>query len=233
MTAAKPEAPLCVRHRRTDPRPCVPGTQLCVQCHRLYLHTLSEIADLWPSLTTSVTRKAVRDDSGRGSKGGHSEVGDMWNPAATVVILDVTDYVDFLLRIAVPADKRLPKLQAGREKVLQNLRVIIRYYGRYLSHHDTLGASLLGEALEYLAGIKSAIDATFVRRIALPNAVCDAEATADDTFGELPVLCGGQLVAVIAPDGSGRTSTIKCSNDPRHDMDANLWILYRGVIASE
>jgi hypothetical protein len=131
-----------------------------------------------------------------------------------------------------PADRRLPKLTDQPKFVLQNLRVIPRYYTRYLAGLDPLGPELLRDALILRTRAEQAINGTFVRRIPIPS-LCAAEVFAESILGDDPAFCGGQLYAVIEPvDGSHR-SKVLCSNDPRHTVEAKDWITHLEQIGTD
>jgi hypothetical protein len=226
MSPAAP-TPVCTRRHPagTPALPVVPGTELCQPCHNNFRVSLTGIAELWDDLRRGEKRATDAQDVGFVQTSGHQDVGDMWRPQVTQVSLDITDFAAYLARLVRNLSHGLTNLTSDNPVV--TLHHIERYHARTITQglHDGLAAAVVSEAWVLYGRAQRALDAPFLRRIALPS-TCAAEVTITTPTGETAdVLCGGQLYAVLATTDSGRHSEILCTHDPRsHRIRRDQWL---------
>lgn len=213
----------------------IPGTDLCGPCHGRFPRVLADIVDAWPTLRDSVVKKPTQQYKERVQTSGVADASSMWNPAVTLVMVDVEDWTAFLARTIIyehplPAAKEHARHHAGRHEPSPfaidpdgstplTLAVIARWHYRWLSHHPSLGASLLSDAEMYRDAASRALQMDAVKPARIKDAYCQREVS-DTPFG--PILCMGQLVAIMSEDGS--PSKIICTNHPDHEVARSEWI---------
>jgi len=240
-------------------RAVLAGTELCGPCHALFPRVLQDLVNTWPTLLASVMKRPARVYRDMPGGGGDKDASSYWNPAATMVIADITDWYGFMGRLVqrdrpAPAAVQLRQMPRfigplrhgevradtertvfswainGTEDTRLGLAAVIKWHHRWLSHHPTLGAELLDDAVRWQWAMDQALESTPVRRIRLPGHFCQV------IVEETPIglrLCEGQLVGVIqrpageTPSGPGgeKPSSLLCSNCPGHAVPAMDWIL--------
>lgn len=228
-------------------RPVLTNTDLCGPCHGQFPRILQNIINAWPDVQDSVMRRPAREYTGMpGGSGGTKDASTYWNPAATMVLADVTDWYGFLARTIAserPAPHARPfigpitadqhrRAETGRavftwsldgtEEPRLGLAAIIRWHHRWLTHHPALGAALLDDAHRFQWAIGKALDpaAEQVTRITLDGHLCQI-AVEQTTYGDR--LCEGQLVGIIRPADHDKPSAIMCTINPGHAIPADQW----------
>jgi hypothetical protein len=220
----------CVREsvpRKHPRRPVVAGTDLCGPCHVAFVQNLTQIVDMWGNLQSAILRSTSGGDlSGVRAGGGHTDTTtSLWNPAATMVLRDITDWAGFLHRTIITERGDLDWSRweyTETEDPRTTLATIVKWHCRWLSHHPALGASVAADAALYVFSIHRALQTTPVTRITLTGHHCQ-EVMRDTEFG--PILCEGQLVGVLREAIDERPSAIMCANNPAHEIPASEWAL--------
>jgi hypothetical protein len=220
----------CVREsekRKHPPRPTVPGTDLCGPCHQGFVRNLMTIVEMWGSLQAAILRSTSGGDASgvRASSGPTDTTSSLWNPAATLVRRDITDWAGFLHRTIAAERGDLDWSSweyAEDEDPRTTLATVIRWHARWLSHHPALGFDVVDDAARFVFGVHRALQSTPVTRITLAGHRCQ-EVMRETSYG--PILCEGQLVGVLREAADDRPSEILCSNNPTHRIPASEWVL--------
>lgn len=221
-----PRNPLCVNAgRRNHPdRPAVVGTELCGPCHRQFGEVVKHIRDVWRDLTDSVMRAPARVyDQPTSRSGDTPDVSSYWNPAATLVIQDISEWAAFLHRTIISERRDLDWSDwryVDREDTLVTLSLIAKWHHRWLSHHPSLGAGLLADAQRFSWAIEKALNTVPMQRVTLTGHLC-REVIAETSYGV--IVCEGQLVGVLRATDDRNPSTIVCSNHPDHRIPMEEW----------
>jgi hypothetical protein len=223
----------------TQIRPVVPATDLCRECHAEFARNLTHLVTYWADLRESVMRAPARvydqtPISGGGGDDTRRDVSSYWNPAATLVLRDVTDWAGYLARIVgqqQPTDGfqfptvRADVLAGWADPTIAEtpyaLAALERTSARWLSSYPTVGPSLLEDSRRYLWATQRALQTVPVRRIDARDRYCGHVITETD-HGD--VICYGTLVGVIRDPQGDRPSEILCSNHPDHAIPASEWI---------
>jgi hypothetical protein len=212
------------RHGHPE-RPVLPGTDLCGPCHASFPRMLRNIVEDWSALLGSVARRPGRVYSDAPAGGGeHSDAGTYWNPAATIAINDVVDWHTFVLGTIRRERSDVPLHGLGfidDTDVRAGLAVAARWHTRWLTHYPGLGPSLVDDARRLSNQVRMAMESVVVQRVYLDGHHC-SEVVRETEYG--PIVCAGQLVAVLQPDGSDRPSKILCTTNPRHTIPVEEWI---------
>lgn len=217
----------CVRRgiNNHPDRPTVPGTDLCGPCHTTFTRTLADILEWWPALQRAVMKRPDNDNVGMpsGSGGTKPDLGSYWNPAATLVIADITDWAGFLHRTIIRERGDLNwtgwAYEDGEDPRI-TLATIVKWHARWLTHHPALGAALAADAQRLHYGMQKALDSKPMQRRTLEGHTCRKVVSADDNWTQY---CEGQLYSVLDPDG-GRESRVLCGNHPDHIVLPHEWI---------
>ncbi|WP_213816254.1 hypothetical protein [Glaciihabitans sp. dw_435] len=209
-------------------RTAVPGSDLCTWHHKQFPKVLKDLSSLWPNLETGLYRKGTGQANTAVQTSGVSDIAQMWNPHISEVMHEVEEWLAFIVR-TVKTEHELPSTfvhvdEIGRStttytrrtKFTENPRMIFAslavHEANWLSHHPTLGASLLDDALEHRRNIIRALDTDPVRRVGISNSVCAHEV--DDTvFGAL--ICMAPMVGILNEADSIRPSVVVCSAHPK------------------
>lgn len=243
---------MCARSGKAHPlRPVLTSTDLCTQCHTLFTRTLEVILDRWTALEESVLRRPARTYSDMPSGSGEQKDASVyWNPAASMVLDDLTGWVSFLARTIsnerpapiAPAEQHLihgpllpnqtrpstpvyPKATWALHGTIDPrlaLATIIRWHHSWLTHHPSIGAALLNDAIRYEWATAKALNpaAELVTRITLNGHHCQI-IVEETEYGDR--ICEGQLVGVIRPNHHGEPSAIMCTINPGHATPAGTW----------
>lgn len=214
---------------------CAPATALsksvlCGRCHRKFKAALEDIAELWPDMRLGVVRSSVPSAVGRVDGGTSSDVGDYWRPAVTGIMAEITDWVGFLKRLVDDDPRnRIPQWPTDTRVVLLAMS---RYAARYLTHHESLGVSLVDDALSFQTRAHAALNSSWARRIPLFNRTCQHEVADFDIAGNaITRVCGGPISALLQPPDSGRGSAILCTLHPtEHKVPSSDWTAFADEI---
>lgn len=234
-----------LKHGHAITLPAAPGTLLCSRCHNRFATLLAGLVHSWPILQQSVMRassRVYRERVGGGDGGASSDAGTFWNPAATQVLRDITEWTGSLVR-AVHHDRadidrwvwpepflrstdptssgRYTRPQLPAADTLAALAWLQRWHSHWLSYHPADGADWLDDIQRLSFGTNRALESRPVQRITLPNARC--QRTLEETdLG--PILCEGQLVAVVPPPGDDTDTQVLCALNPSHLVHSSEWI---------
>ncbi|MFP7833117.1 hypothetical protein [Marisediminicola sp. LYQ134] len=157
---------------------------------------------------------------------GHSDVGSLWNPAASAALADIADWAGYLARTLVTQHPdRVVIAPDSDPRVV--LATVARWYGRWFSGYPGLGGDLLAAAQDHRHEALRALQVSPVRRVGIRNAFC-REHLEDTEYGA--TYCMGQLVATLRPEEDARPSQILCTLNPSHvQLPRDRWIEYAGL----
>lgn len=244
---------LCARSKKHGLRPVLAGTDLCGPCHALFPRVLADLINVWPDLQESVMRRPARVYTDMPSGGGElKDASSYWNPAATMVIADVTEWYSYVGRHIgehrpAPADLVIPAAPfigplnrhatvKAREMVSRSVftwsldgteEVRLGLAALVKWHHRWLTHyPTIGAAL-----LEDALRFQWAIQQAL-QVVPMLRITLPGSYCQVIMeetalgqrLCEGQLVGVIRHQEDGPTA-IMCSNHPEHAIPVSDWIL--------
>jgi hypothetical protein len=220
--------------KHAEIRPVIQGTDLCGPCHGRFPRILNDIVDGWSTLAGAVVKRPTQQYKERVQTSGVSDGASLWNPAATLVMVDIADWVGFLARTIIREHPLPPAREHSRHggrgepspfaldpdaSTPLTLAVIARWHYRWLSHYPGLGESVFRDALLYRdAGVR-ALNVDAVKPARIKDAYCQREVE-NSNWG--PILCMGQLVAIMTDEGT--PAKIICTNHPDHEVPRSEWI---------
>lgn len=219
-------APNCSRRTDDDlddqalavvgPRPAVQGSDLCSWHERQFSRVVGDLGRALPDVRRAVLKSKQPGRGGRVQSSTVSDVGALWNPAASRLATDLVDWAGFLVRTVLKERPTSPQHPTHgvdeRLDAAAALSAIARWHSSWLARYPDLGPSLLAEALEYRRRVENALNTDGVTRIQL-DARC--QHVVDETpYG--PVLCEAQLVGVLRRPGEREPSRIVCTAHPDH-----------------
>lgn len=247
---------VCARTgRKHVERAVLTGTDLCGPCHGLFRRVLVEIIEVWPALLESVMRRPARVYSDMPGGGGEQkDASSYWNPAATMVIADLTDWYGYLARTIrksrpTPADRVRdvapiigPPTQAVAWSSKQVIERTVSSWALDGTEDVRLGLAAIvrwhHRWLTHYPGVGEVfLDDALRFQWAIARALetipvqryTITGAYCQHVMEETPLgprLCEGQMVGTLRQDHDDKPSEILCSNHPDHEIPQRDWILY-------
>ena len=238
------------------PRLATAGTDLCAVHHQRFPRILRDLVTLHGDLQQAAYTKTQRPDAAAVQTSGMQDVGAYWNPHATVVRAELTDWTRFLVRLIL-CEKPVPEptVRFYVHKTVTwkyGIRVVHREPVRQVVEHTHgLGEDMeprlqLARIATHHAGWLSAYpfvgpyllaDALQHRDLAIRALSAEAVKRVQLQHGHCreyledgdygPLICGAPLYAILRPGDHGKPSEILCSTNPRHtQLPRPLWPAY-------